>query len=356
MARTKVEAYYSVLQRYIAEYKRTQAQDAKFAKTTLPDISTSSGSSSVRDTDTRIAVITQGSQPRAPRSGPRVTRSQTLYRTDPQAHCLLFNKLPPEIRYLIWVAVLGGFEIKIIPRRHRGVIPCVRDQCKCTNKRRRHTCPLLGCMINDLERKSNLLSLVLTSRRVYVLHFPNLISNPGNTLVTKKKNVRYAETLPLLYSRNTFSFACSEVIQLLRASIPPSHWNHIRSVHARDRNLLWADKSRPEVFKVSCKDALSSSGLRELTLRIRRSVGAQDFAGLIAAFPALQGSEERRGARLVLEVEEERDLEVAKGAIEDAGMGDRWKVRLVEVPEEKKKTLESNLSLIGATGDAGTMQ
>ncbi|KAL2808224.1 hypothetical protein BJX63DRAFT_409938 [Aspergillus granulosus] len=160
MARTKAEAHYHVAHGYLARYKRTKAQSVRFANRTLPE--TSNDGPNLNPNTTTLPFD-------EPPSSPRITRSKALHRTSPQTQSFLLTKLPPEIRHLVWVAVVGGLEIQIIPRLHYGVALGVHHRCHCPNTQR-HTCSLLRCVVDDAEAKTNLLSLLLTCRRTYVLY------------------------------------------------------------------------------------------------------------------------------------------------------------------------------------------
>ncbi|KAL3489620.1 hypothetical protein BJX62DRAFT_238886 [Aspergillus germanicus] len=317
MARTKAEAYYSLAHNYLMACRRNQTRggggrvEQRRRRSLLPTIAPTSNSISNTNTNNRASTIT--------------TRSKSLRAITPQIQCLLFSKLPPEIRHMIWVAVLGDLEIEIVTRRHRRVIPHFYDECACVNKRA-HTCPLLGCIIDshktnedqyrEQESGLRLLAVVLTCRRIYT------------------------ETLPILYSTNTFTFATFEIIHLFRSSIPSSHWNLIRSVHVHTYNILSHHKGRADVFRISCEDVLSLAALRELTIQVRRSrsglLGVVGFEGVVGALEVLKGLE-GRGVRLVIEVEVEVEGK-GNGEMHAAGVRELlerkgmegWDVRAVE--------------------------
>ncbi|KAJ0414333.1 hypothetical protein BJY00DRAFT_318899 [Aspergillus carlsbadensis] len=322
MARTKIEAYYNVAHNYLTGYRRNQARGARFdQRRLLPTITPNCNSIPNANPNTNNSTRTI------------TTRSKSLRAIDPQTQCPLFSSLPFEIRHMIWVAVLGGLNIAIVPRRHRTLIPSVYSQCGCVDKHA-HTCPLLGCIIDGHDRRQDqdhdedpkdglwVLALVLTCRRVYT------------------------ETLPIIYTRNKFTFRTFDAIKLFRFLIPASHWNLIRSVHVHVLNILWNNKWRAEVFRLSCEDVLALTALREFTIRVRRYgsggvsrlVGDGGFEGVVGALEVLGGLEGR--VKLVIEVEAEEkgdgemEVEHVRRVLERKGM-DGWVVRAVKTPVRK---------------------
>ncbi|KAL2799474.1 hypothetical protein BJX66DRAFT_332961 [Aspergillus keveii] len=323
MARTKAEAYYSLAHNYLTAYRRNQARGGggrveqwRRRRSLLPPITPTSNSNPNTNTNTNTNN----------RASTIATRCKTLRAIASQTDCALLSRLPPEIRHMIWVAVLGDLEIEIVTRRHRRVIPYFYDECGCVDKRA-HTCPFLGCIVHGHESDENrdreqearlrLLAVVLTCRRIYT------------------------ETLPVLYSTNTFTFATFEIIHLFRSSIPSSHWNLIRFVHVHTYNILWHHRGRADVFRISCEDVLSLTALREFTIQVRRSrsglLGVVGFEGVVGALEVLKGLK-RRGVRLIIEVEVDGkgngEMHVAdvRELLERKGM-EGWVVRAVEGSE-----------------------
>ncbi|KAH8693737.1 hypothetical protein BGW36DRAFT_383603 [Talaromyces proteolyticus] len=126
-----------------------------------------------------------------------------------QSQCLLLNKLPSELRLMIWEMVLGGRRLHVIQRSQKrlGYVVCPqRDPCGICRG-------ILPQPIKNAERCSNM----------------NLLSLPAAC-----KQI-YRESIYLLYSSNTFEFSNTWSLTYLRPTIPADQWNEIRSV-----DLKWA--------------------------------------------------------------------------------------------------------------------
>ncbi|KAE8551742.1 hypothetical protein EYB25_005632 [Talaromyces marneffei] len=173
---------------------------------------------------------------------------------DQQPECLLLNKLPPELRLVIWEMVLGGLRLHIIQRSKRrlGCVICPQED----------TCDICRGVLQQPVKSTetccsnvNLISLLVSCKQIY------------------------RESIHLLYSSNTFEFSNTWSLAYLRPTIPPNQWTAIRKV-----DLKWAFPghwlpSKDSVKSVyvwagrqqwieTCKAILLLKNLEEFTLHL----------------------------------------------------------------------------------------
>ena len=183
--------------------------------------------------------------------------------TLPQSKSALFSQLPPEVRQLIWDALVGNhwFHIARLPRR-LFAIKCAEDIGP-QGATYRHKC---WGFKSDHEYNTYFAGL-------YVHLFTNHPATPANLVsVLQVCRRMYAETLPILYGNNTFDINHLDTIFYLEQSILPSRMEQIRFL-----NLKWrftrSGKSNSVPYDLAtwvaaCSTLKSLTRLQDLTVHI----------------------------------------------------------------------------------------
>lgn len=172
----------------------------------------------------------------------------------------LFSRLPPKIRRLIWVKVLGGHLLHIARVTKRLLaVDCVGDFGPDLYTRH-HGCwsvtpmhinnPTPGCFYGSgpRDKQESLLPLLQTCRRIYI------------------------ETIPILYEENIFDINHLDTVLYLQQSVLPQRLNQIR-VLTFTWCFRWDPATTPApwdfaTWRETCNILAGFSGLQELTMHL----------------------------------------------------------------------------------------
>ncbi|KAF2636886.1 hypothetical protein P280DRAFT_552691 [Massarina eburnea CBS 473.64] len=226
----------------------------------------------------------------------RLTKLQRLIfrknraRTDSQEHCMLFSKLPVEIRTMIWKYVLCEREITQITHGYKKKNATLHfEDCfsgdECSTKGRGpaliEESAVLGHIAcvedHDYERdtkraareKYPLLPLVMACRRVY------------------------AETLPILYTENAFIMTLDHTFLTFALSIPPSHFNLIHSLilylpGVPDLNKGWNHGCWAHSWSPTLEVVTKMAGLQQCHFIVRDDWEGDEVKDLLKALKKME--------------------------------------------------------------------
>ncbi|KAI9845111.1 MAG: hypothetical protein M1838_001900 [Thelocarpon superellum] len=154
--------------------------------------------------------------------------SRKAQRTYWQSECVLFAKLPPEVRRLIWLACLGGMTLRLNMWDRR--ISCDGPP-------------------SDDPHRIRPLSLLLTCRRVY------------------------AEAIDLLYASNQFELGNPDCLERLPRLLLPQRMHAIRRLrftwHLSEPPFCGGSRYKDTVWTIIWQVLASMKGLRELQVELQ---------------------------------------------------------------------------------------
>ncbi|KAF2006483.1 hypothetical protein P154DRAFT_615234 [Amniculicola lignicola CBS 123094] len=147
-----------------------------------------------------------------------ISRPESPKSTSTQEACILFRKLPLEIRLQIYADTVGsqGRPLHILASDYRKIRRLAHWECHEVDQdvpMWQHDC------LFHLENKK------IVYRQLYVRSNSNLLP----LLLTCR--LIYAEALKSLYSENIFEFQSSKTLLAFRSGIPQPQWKSLRTVH-----------------------------------------------------------------------------------------------------------------------------
>ncbi|RDW93941.1 uncharacterized protein DSM5745_01263 [Aspergillus mulundensis] len=222
--------------------------------------------------------------PRPRRQSALSTSTSTAPETDPriswdiQPQSALLSNLSPELRVMIWEAVLGGMRIHIIQRsdKRMGHVVCPAlepdaEPCDIC----RGGLPPSSSASSSRSRRSSSGSDSSGGREGSGSRSPHLQNKTHLLALPTTSKQIYTESIHLIYTLNTFEFSNTWSLTYLRPTVPADLWDSIRTVE-----LAWAFPGHWLPSKDPVKSVYFSAGRTqwlETCAAITRMKGLQDF-------------------------------------------------------------------------------